>query len=182
MRGVDLVCAYVCDSRGCACRILRRLFTQLGMRIPYQYFYKRMTLDPVRTLELGPWRAAMTDDVALVLAACEGHTRIATRLVLDNCGSVSDAGMGALLPRLPRLREVELRNCAQVCGKVCVYMDKSTCVCLSVCVLRVGVRVHVLLRPQPLLAVFWVCFNMVLCAPHRLATRLCVPCLGTTAS
>ncbi len=94
--------------------ILRRLFIRHGVRIPYQYFYRPLTLSVIPTFLLGPWRAQVDDALLLILAGCKGHTRVVTVLTLDCCPTVTDLGMSVLIPQLPRLKELDLHGCSGV--------------------------------------------------------------------
>ena len=94
--------------------LLRRYFEHIGVKIPYQYFYKRNSMEVIPVYDLRPWRTFIDDALLIILGGCTGHTRVATKFLLDYCPAVSDLGLSVVLPRLPKLRELDLHDCTGV--------------------------------------------------------------------
>ncbi len=100
--------------------VLHRLFTHHGVRVPYQYFYKHKSFIVVPRMDLFPWKDMVDDALLRILSRCTGHTTATTYLRLDYCTRVTDAGVCALLPRLSKLRQLDMRVLGGITDKAIV--------------------------------------------------------------
>lgn len=87
---------------------LRDVFRALWMRLPHELFYVERSLQPASIVDLENWRHLVTDGALGVLAACPASTAAIEDLSLARCARATDVGFCVLLPRLHRLRRLDL--------------------------------------------------------------------------